>query len=103
MNPVAKYTLLRLGLFVAALAVLYALGGDGWLVLLLAAVISLALSYVLLRRQREEMAEEIAERVRERHHPRVAGGGPAEDAAYEDAIVEDTLRRERGGDAGTPA
>lgn len=100
MNPVAKYTLLRLGLFVAALAVLYALGGDGWLVLLLAAVISLGLSYLLLRRQREEMAEQIADRIQERHLR--TSGGPKEDAAYEDAVVEEALRRERGGDAGTP-
>jgi hypothetical protein len=99
-NPVAKYTLLRLGLFVACLAALYAVGGNGWLVLVLAAVISLALSYVLLRRQREEMAEAIADRVQTRHS--APKGGPADDAAYEDA-VDEAMRRERGEDAGSPA
>jgi hypothetical protein len=45
------------------------------------------------------MAEAIAERVRTRHEPT---GRSVDDAAYEDA-VDDAMRRERGGDAGSPA
>ncbi|WP_431784294.1 DUF4229 domain-containing protein [Streptomyces chumphonensis] len=69
-----RYTLLRLGLFAASFAVLAVLAYVGvipegigksnplWLVAL-AIVVSAPLSFVLLRRQRDAMAEQIAPRV----------------------------------------
>lgn len=85
-----KFNALRIGLFVAVLLVLGLLRFRGPLLLLLAAIISLALSYVLLRGPREELAAVIAERIEARN----AAGHPTldrrleDDAAAEDADVE---------------
>lgn len=92
---VLRYTLLRLALFVAVFAVLALAGARGALLLGLTVVISLALSYLLLRGQRDAVAAVIAERVGER----ATGPGPARqpaagsDEAVEDA--EDDARRSR--------
>jgi Protein of unknown function (DUF4229) len=93
MTPLLKFTVLRLALFVAALAALALLGARGWLLLLLAAVVSLALSYVLLRGPREELASSLAQRVGGGATPRSRRTGRRaaadRDAAVEDAAVED--------------
>lgn len=65
--PVARFTLLRLGIFVACLGLLWLLGLRSveqqiWLVLG-AGVLSMAVSFVVLRRQRTAVAERIDERV----------------------------------------
>lgn len=99
MNPVVVYTLLRLTLFVLALSVLYFTGARGVLAIVLAAVVSLVLSYLLLGRQREAMAERIARRVQERKDFPI--GTATEDTEYEDA-VDDELRREHGEDGIEP-
>ena len=59
--PVITYSLLRLGLFGAALVVLWLVGMGGWLLVLVAVVIAFALSYVLLGRQRDAAARWLAE------------------------------------------
>jgi len=87
------YTLMRLGLFVLALAILYFTGARGFLAIVLAAVVSFVLSYLLLGRQREAMATRIAQRVQDRKDFPVRT--VEEDAAYEDA-VDDAMRSERG-------
>lgn len=86
---------MRLGLFVAALLVFALLGAQGWLAILLAAVASLALSYVLLRGPREELSRAIAERAdpstprrRGRMARRVEDDAAAEDRAVEGRAVE---------------
>ena len=80
-SPYLKYTVLRLGDFVIALLVLIQLGAHGWLALGLAAVISVLLSLLLLRRQREEMAADIQRRIEARTAaPRAARFGKAYDA-----------------------
>ncbi|MBG6068461.1 hypothetical protein IW248_004748 [Micromonospora ureilytica] len=56
-----KYTLGRIGLFVAVLAGLWLVDMNVFLKLMLALVFSAALSYFLLRGWRDEMAGEIAE------------------------------------------
>ncbi|WP_432482396.1 DUF4229 domain-containing protein [Kineococcus esterisolvens] len=63
MGPALKYTVMRLGIFVLCLVVLSALGARGWLALAVAAVLSVLLSLLLLRRQREEMAARLQQRV----------------------------------------
>jgi len=81
-----KFTVLRLGLFAAVVVVLYAVQFRGLLLALLAAVISLALSYVLLRGPREELAQALADRAASRVlarrtlEARIAGDAAAEDA-----------------------
>lgn len=91
MAPLLKFTVLRLALFVAALAVLALMGAGGWLLLLLAAVVSLALSYVLLRGPRAELAAAIEQRTARR----LSADEQAEDADV-DAADEDGDEDGRG-------
>jgi len=60
-SAAVKYTLGRLGLFVAVLAGLWFVDMDIFLKLILALAFSAALSFFLLRGFRDEMAEEMAE------------------------------------------
>ncbi|MFC7220308.1 DUF4229 domain-containing protein [Streptomyces polyrhachis] len=73
-RPAVRYTLMRLGIFAGCFVVVAGLvrlrvlpaglGDSNYLwVLVLAIVVSAPLSFVLLRRQREEMAAQIAARV----------------------------------------
>jgi mannitol-specific phosphotransferase system IIBC component len=86
-----RYTVLRLGIFAVCLIVARAVGAVGWLALLIAAVVSVLLSLVLLRRQREQMALALQRRVEHRVEARQDGGkksrfsrGVDEDNAAED-------------------
>ena len=62
MSPVVKYTLGRLGLFVVLLAVLLPVPypENFFVKAMIALFASAGLSYVLLRRWRDEMAEQLA-------------------------------------------
>ena len=92
MSPYLKYTVLRLGVFVVVLLVLIQLGAHSWLALGLAAVVSVLLSLVLLRRQREEMAADIQRRIDART---AAGPRKVRDA---DSEAEDTEARGSAGE-----
>jgi hypothetical protein len=81
------YTVLRLALFAGALGLLYAVGLRSWLLLGVAAVVALALSYVLLNGPRDAAATWLAER-RDRRRTRKGGSTADQDAAHEDAIVD---------------
>lgn len=97
--PVVIYSLLRLGLFAAALAGLWAVGMGGWLLVVVAAVVAWALSYVLLGAPRTAAATWLAQRRGggdgTTPRPRF-GAGASADAAIEDA-ADDAARREREG------
>ncbi len=93
MNPFVSFTVLRIALLAAVIAVLYAVGARGLLLLVLAAVISLALSYVLLAGPRAAMTRQIEERV----SGRVARKAPSGDEEVEDRAVDGT-RVDEGGD-----
>jgi hypothetical protein len=87
-----KYSVLRLSFFVASLILLWVVGvRQSILMLVLAAVISLALSYLLLRKQRDELALALDARTRARLDRR-AGIGQS-DADEEDAAVAATEGR----------
>ncbi|MET9953598.1 DUF4229 domain-containing protein [Streptomyces sp. NPDC006339] len=86
-----RYSLLRLGIFAGCFLALWGLVyigvlprglGDSNLlwVLLLSVVVSAPLSFVLLRRQRDELSERIVERV-DRAKGRLEANRSAEDAA----------------------
>lgn len=82
-----KYSVLRLALFVGSLIVLYAIGVRASIVLLLLpAVISLVLSYLLLAKQRDAVALALSERISGRLERRQGLGQSDEDA--EDADVD---------------
>jgi hypothetical protein len=78
MRATLLYTLLRLGIFAVALGVLYLVGARGFVLLVVAAVISAAFSYVTLSRQREAMAGSISGRMT-RARERLDEGARAED------------------------
>lgn len=84
-----KYTVMRLALFVAALAVFALLGAGGWLLVVLAALVSFALSYVLLRRPREELTQVIAARADPTRPRRPRRQGRLSRQMAEDEAVED--------------
>ena len=100
MSPYLKYTVLRLGVFVVVLLVLIQLGAHSWLALGLAAVVSVLLSLVLLRRQREEMAARLQQHVDGRVRGAQPGAAPAAPRAKsrfargvdDDNAAEDTGR-----------
>lgn len=90
MGPFLRYTVLRLALFAAALVVFALLGAGGWLLVLLAAVASLALSVVLLRGPREDLSRVLARRTAPRSRPERTASSPGEDETAEDAAVDET-------------
>lgn len=90
MSAAVKYTLGRIGLFVAVLAALWFVEMNMFLRLMLALVFSAALSFFLLKAWRDEMAGEMAQAAerrradRERLRSALAGEDrPAEDGEGE--------------------
>ncbi|MGJ7441001.1 DUF4229 domain-containing protein [Aquipuribacter sp. MA13-6] len=118
MRPVAVYSALRLGLFLAALLILRVLGVSGILSLVIALVLAMLLSFIVLRRQRDAVTRALMERKAAAGRPSAEapprarsrwsfGGRLAEDAAVEDAAVQDAARDRRttrptDGPAGDP-
>lgn len=91
MVPLVTYSLTRLGLLVAAGIALYLVGMRDWLLVLVAAVVAFALSYVLLQGQRDAAARWLAER--EEH--RMRHGLPRDaDSEAEDAQIDRALHEE---------
>jgi hypothetical protein len=100
--PLLKYSVMRLALFVASMGLLYLLQIRGLLNIVLAAVISLLLSYLLLRRPREELTQQIADRVA----GRLKGGPSARRSSLgldDDAEAEDAALDSAEGDESTAA
>ncbi len=96
MRPVAVYSALRLGLFLAALLILRVLGVGGILSLVIALVMSMLLSFVILRRQRDAVTLALMDRSKGRGAKGRAARRPrrsfserlADDAAVEDAALD---------------
>ncbi len=85
-----RYTIWRLGIFFSCLLLAWLLGlrNDPTLLLLVSAVVSVLLSFFLLRRQRDQFSERIAARIEQRQEARrAATDGPA--GAPTDEQVED--------------
>ena len=101
MLPVLRYSVMRLALFVATLGLLALVGARGLLLLMLAAGVSFALSYVLLWRARSDVSRVISERVAARlDRPRSGFARRLqEDDEIEDAAVDATAT-ESGPDSG---
>jgi hypothetical protein len=87
-NPVVSFSILRLALFAAVLVALYALGARGLLLLVLTAVISLALSYVLLAGPRAAVTRTIEERAAGRRSG--TGRRTGDDEAAEDKEADES-------------
>jgi hypothetical protein len=98
---VLRYSLLRLALFAVVLGALWVLGARGILLVALTVVVSLALSYLLLRRQRDALAAAIAARVETRPEHRGGVDEAAEDAA-DDAQRARSPRRDHDEASASP-
>lgn len=87
MNPAVKYTLGRIGLFVAVLLALWPVELNIFVRLLLALAFSAALSFFVLRKWRDEMGQQMADaaerRRAERERLRSALSGEDESRADE--------------------
>jgi len=86
MRSVFAYSTARILLFVAATFLLYLVGARGFLLLVLAVVVSALASYVLLSRQRDRISGALTNRIGA-GRPRRAGGLRAR--LEEGARVED--------------
>jgi hypothetical protein len=64
--PAVTYTAGRIALFVVVGAVLFAVGFRGFLLPLLALAVSMPLSYLVLRKQREAFAVQVGHRLSRR-------------------------------------
>ena len=64
MRPALAYSLARLGLFLAAVALLYLVGARGLLLVALALLVSGIISFVVLSRQRDAMSSSLSTRLR---------------------------------------
>jgi hypothetical protein len=79
------YTVWRILLFVAALGAGYLLGLRSWLLVLVAAVVAFAVSYLALSRPRDAAARWLAEREQRRKDGSAA---PDPDSDYEDSVMD---------------
>ncbi len=71
-HPALTYTAGRTALMAAVAAALFAVGFRSWALVLLAIVISMPLSWFVLRRQREQLAERVAAHQQRRQQERAA-------------------------------
>ena len=62
-NPVLRYTLLRLAIFVGILAVFLIIGFDPYFSTFIAATLALAISLIFLSRQRDAASSSIYKKV----------------------------------------
>ncbi|MFJ3958385.1 DUF4229 domain-containing protein [Arthrobacter sp. NPDC090010] len=87
-----KYLLIRLALFVVALAICLWVGTGLVLGAIFAALISFALGYLFFTRQRDDAAVQLAGTFAGKAKP----GRAEEDAAAEDAALDGTQASENG-------
>ena len=96
--PVVTYSLLRLAVFALALLGLWLAGMGSWLLVVVAAVVAAALSYVILGKQRSAAVAWMADR----RSPARFSRAVQDDADAEDAIA-DQLRADARGDGTDPS
>lgn len=70
MRPLIFYSVGRVGIFVAVAAISYLAGLRGLVLVLVAIVVSVPLSYVVLRRQRDALSGVVQRRVEARRERR---------------------------------
>lgn len=90
------YTLIRVGIFAAVLAILLLLQITPWLAAVIAALISLCISIIVLRKPRDEASRSLYAARQSRGQAQSA----KPTAASEDEDVEDTAVDRRGASTG---
>lgn len=93
MGPFTRYSLYRFAILIGVFAVLYLFGARDWLLLLLTAVISIALGYLLLARQRAAVTQDLVEKRRSNLARQIEADNAAEDAASEHTGRDDVHRQ----------
>lgn len=78
-GPFLRYSLYRFAILIVVFLVLMWVGVGSWMLLLLTAVISAALSYLLLRPQRDAVTRDLIEK-REKNQAQIDADSAAEDA-----------------------
>ncbi|MDP3209479.1 MAG: DUF4229 domain-containing protein [Rhodoglobus sp.] len=76
MKPWVLYSLVRVGVFALALAILLLIGIEWWLAAIIAAVVGLCVAYIFFGRLRDAVAHDI---VRRRNRPAGDVDSAAED------------------------
>lgn len=89
-----SYSLIRIALFAVPFGVLYAIGWTWWLALITATLISVAVSILVLDKQRSRASESI-HTWRNRAH--------TEDDIAEDAVLDDAYGTRVDGESADPA
>ncbi len=79
-SPFVAYTAGRIGIFLATAAVLWLAGFRSWILALAAILLSMPVSYYVLRRQRAALARTVERRVSDRRElrARLRGDEPVE-------------------------
>jgi hypothetical protein len=95
------YTLLRLGLVLAAAGVLYLLGLRSWILWIAAVLVGALLSFLVLGRQGRDAAAVLAQYDPLRAERPTFSPAVEADAAYEDAVVDSAGPGRAGGDVRT--
>lgn len=100
MSPAIKYTLGRVGLFVAVAVALLPFRLNPFLTLMIALLVSMPLSYLLLRRWRDRMAERLedsmsARRVQREKLRAALSGDDDEDTPPDDPAGGSSRRKRR--------
>lgn len=85
MSPWIKYTLLRIGLFGAVLALLLVIGLDWWWAAIVASIIAMTVSYIFFSSLRDAVALDLHAR---RTRPDADPDADAEDAAADRAPTD---------------
>jgi len=90
-----SYSIYRVLLFAVPLAILLLLGIKGWIAAVIAAIIGLSLSFIFLRKPREDVARELYA-ARHREKPLVTADAELEDAAMDRAEHNDATAAGEG-------
>lgn len=91
--PVVLYSVIRLVLVVVAVALLWALGMRGWLVVLVGTVLAFTVAYLAFAPQRRAAGLWLAQRAERRAQEPRFGRAVEEDTAAEDAAADEIGRR----------
>jgi L-lactate permease len=83
------YTLIRLGIFAVVLTVLLVLQLEPWIAAVVAAIISLCISIIFLRKPREEASRTLYEARQNRGQASRPVASPSSISSSEDEDVED--------------
>ena len=87
-NPVLKFVVIRLGLFIAAFAIFYLITNEPLFSAVVAAVLGLALSLIFFNKQRAEVSEAIERWVQRKSDHDTAAEDLAEDLVTDEAAED---------------